>query len=372
MVKVRDASGGKGPGTPDASAAPAAPPTSMTPSTPAAPDHPWPAGGLTTVWQAAGRLPEGPLDLVGDIHGEIDALGLLLGHLGYGPDGAPGRGRRLVFLGDLIDRGPDSPAVVRWVADLVDRGRAVAVMGNHDLNAVARRPKAENTWLFGHGHVSGAERRVVSERERDEIIGLLEAFPIAMERADLRVVHACWDEGAIRGLEGATGPAAALADHRDRIKARLTGETDRVAVKLALQNENPMKLLTSGPEVRAAEAFFAGGKMRNEARHPWWDEYADDKVLVFGHYWRITVPDLQKDDGLFSRQPLNSTLGRGRAICIDYSVGGRAIERRRGRPHGPYIGRLAALRWPERELVFDDGERLPVLAPNSAATGAGA
>ena len=48
----------------------------------------------------------GPLDIVGDVHGEIDALQNLLNHLGYGEDGVHQGGRRLVFLGDLIDRGP--------------------------------------------------------------------------------------------------------------------------------------------------------------------------------------------------------------------------------------------------------------------------
>ena len=62
-----------------------------------------------------GRLFEGSIDIVGDIHGEIDALRLLLWHLGYDKEGYHPEGRRLVFLGDLVDRGPDSPAVVELV-----------------------------------------------------------------------------------------------------------------------------------------------------------------------------------------------------------------------------------------------------------------
>jgi hypothetical protein len=57
------------------------------------------------------RLFDGPIDLVGDIHGEIAALTILLQHLGYDEDGLHPEKRRLVFLGDLMDRGPDSPAV---------------------------------------------------------------------------------------------------------------------------------------------------------------------------------------------------------------------------------------------------------------------
>ena len=63
----------------------------------------------------------GSLDIVGDIHGEVDALRSVLDTLGYGRDGVHPQGRRLVFLGDLSDRGPDSPAVVELVSNLVAR-----------------------------------------------------------------------------------------------------------------------------------------------------------------------------------------------------------------------------------------------------------
>ena len=62
---------------------------------------------------------EGDLDIVGDVHGEIGALESLLGELGYDSSGHHPDGRRLVFVGDLTDRGPDCPAVVRLVAEPV-------------------------------------------------------------------------------------------------------------------------------------------------------------------------------------------------------------------------------------------------------------
>ncbi|WP_390630765.1 metallophosphoesterase [Roseiconus lacunae] len=55
------------------------------------------------------NLPDDPLDFVGDVHGEIDALRSLLNHLGYDEEGAHPDDRRRVFVGDLTDRGPDSP-----------------------------------------------------------------------------------------------------------------------------------------------------------------------------------------------------------------------------------------------------------------------
>ncbi len=313
-------------------------------------------------WQPFGQLPDGPLDLVGDVHGEIDALNELLTRLGYLPDGRHEEGRRLIFLGDLIDRGPDSQAVVRAVAGLVDRGRALVVLGNHDLSAVAERQKKENTWLFGHGPVSEAEKPVTSDRDRQEILEFLRRQPLALQRPDLRVVHACWDDRALEALRGERGPKEALDGHYSRIKAGLPRGIDPVERTLALQNENPVKLITSGPENKAPAPFFAGGKMRQESRHPWWQTYKGPFV-VFGHYWRIPISGIQKDDGLFNNAPLHSTLGRGDAMCIDYSVGGRWFDRREGRPTGPFAGRLAALRWPERELVFDNGERRSLAPP---------
>src|SRR4051812_6555759 len=92
---------------------------------------------------------DGPLDIVGDVHGEIEALTTLLQHLGYDRSGShPGK-RRLVFLGDLTDRGPDSPAVVSLVQSLVQAGHAQCVLGNHDLNILLDHAKPENKWFFG-------------------------------------------------------------------------------------------------------------------------------------------------------------------------------------------------------------------------------
>jgi diadenosine tetraphosphatase ApaH/serine/threonine PP2A family protein phosphatase len=84
-----------------------------------------------------------PFDIIGDVHGCADELCALLKRLGYGArlEGkgearravttAP-KGRRAVFVGDLVDRGPNSPDVVRIVMAMVARGEALAVIGNHD------------------------------------------------------------------------------------------------------------------------------------------------------------------------------------------------------------------------------------------------
>ncbi|MCQ9617833.1 metallophosphoesterase [Paenalcaligenes niemegkensis] len=67
------------------------------------------------------KLPNVALDIVGDVHGELHALESLLGHLGYDTDGHHPDQRHLVFVGDLCDRGNDSPGVLRKVRSLVEK-----------------------------------------------------------------------------------------------------------------------------------------------------------------------------------------------------------------------------------------------------------
>jgi protein phosphatase len=88
----------------------------------------------------------GPFDIVGDIHGCFDELVELLKLLGYTPDAAGDsaavfpapRGRKLVFVGDLVDRGPNSPDVLRLVMGMVAQGRAFCVPGNHDIKLLRK------------------------------------------------------------------------------------------------------------------------------------------------------------------------------------------------------------------------------------------
>lgn len=82
------------------------------------------------------RTDHGPFDIIGDIHGCYDELALLLGQLGYHIDGetvTPPPGRRAIFLGDLVDRGPKTPDVLRLVMGMVAAGTALCIPGNHDV-----------------------------------------------------------------------------------------------------------------------------------------------------------------------------------------------------------------------------------------------
>jgi len=78
-------------------------------------------------------------DLIGDIHGHADELQQLLAKLGYVRSAGVFRhpDRKIIFLGDFIDRGPQIREVLEIVRSMVEAGAALAVMGNHELNALA-------------------------------------------------------------------------------------------------------------------------------------------------------------------------------------------------------------------------------------------
>ena len=127
------------------------------------------------------------------------------------------------------------------------------------------------------------------------------------------------------------------------------------------QMKNLVRVLTSGVERVARRKFYSSGKWRFVERVRWWANYKDATPVIFGHYWRWWdpashakfskgEPNLFDKDGPCGWQ--RNKAGRKVAFCIDYSVGKRFEERKRART-GPFESRLAALRWPEREIVFD-------------------
>jgi hypothetical protein len=217
-------------------------------------------------------LGPGPVDVVGDVHAEIQALNDLMDRLGYRPDGTHPEGRRLVFLGDLTDRGPDSLAVVSLVRSLVENGLAQCVLGNHDLNLLLKEEKHDNGWFFGREfHHEGKlvpQVLIQDDRTPQSVKDFFRRLPLVLERPGLRVVHACWQKEMVDVARQATD-VLELYHHY----ARLIEESnacrpgmDEIDRGLDLQNRNPVKVLTSGPERRAAVPFEASGKVRHEER----------------------------------------------------------------------------------------------------------
>jgi hypothetical protein len=308
---------------------------------------------------------EGPIDIVGDVHGEIEALESLLGRLDYRADGSHPQRRRLVFLGDLVDRGPDSVAVVRWVKDLVQRGCAQCVLGNHDLNILLERHKDDNAWFFGQPTREERGPQVpATESFRREALAFFEALPVALERIGLRVVHACWHPVMIALLQQETTVRPLYRRYQDAIRATLEqrGITDEVHLEMAEQNDNPVKVVTSGLEEPAPAKYYLNGKWRLLKRSDWWHSYPDPSWCIIGHYSRRKLPT---DDGGAGDRLIDvpgladprqyRPLGNSRVLCIDYSVGYRWKERQTVGGGGPFLTRLAALRVPEMLLAFEDG-----------------
>ncbi len=339
-------------------------------------------------------LVEGSLDIIGDVHGEPDVLRELLEHLGYDRDGNHPAGRTLVFLGDLIDRGPDSPRVIELVRALIERGRAQCILGNHELNALRHGLTDGQAWPFDQGHPASEGARVGrTPAPTDHTYQrFFLSLPIVLERADLRLVHAAWVPSAIKVLRTACGTSlelftyheATAIEHLDQpgdIGARARAEKaqhraalhDRTTPPPPLphlaqyeslkQAMNPVRVLTSGPECVAARPFWANKQWRLCDRERWWSGYTDDVPVIVGHYWRIGDHDGDPDEDavgtgrgyLFAGHPPHAWMGAcGNVFCVDFSIGGRHAERARGTT--PFRTRLAAVRWPERVLVFDDGE----------------
>ena len=164
---------------------------------------------------------------------------------------------------------------------------------------------------------------------------------MVLERDGLRIVHAYWDQRSVDAVRGKSDAVEVFQQHALRIQAYCDKEgMDKIDTALCHQNENPVKLLTSGPERRIDVPFEASGKMRFEERVKCWRDYDDpgNNLTVFGHY------SLKQDEPR-----------TGPAVCCDYGVAKRYQERIKPGFDGAYQFRLGAIRMPERVIFFDDG-----------------
>lgn len=136
----------------------------------------------------------GPFDIIGDVHGCLAELEKLIRKLGYREnDGIYSRqdNRKLIFVGDIVDRGPDSLGVIRLIMKLCCQNIAFMVLGNHD-DRLLRYLKG-NAVEVKHGLETTAEEfRNVSAEEKQEIIRFLENTPTyyVLDGGNLLAVHA--------------------------------------------------------------------------------------------------------------------------------------------------------------------------------------
>jgi polynucleotide kinase-phosphatase len=195
----------------------------------------------------------GPFDVIGDVHGCFDELLLLLTELGYvlarteGQGGAlsashPG-GRKAVFVGDLVDRGPKVPDVLRLVMAMTAGGTAVAVPGNHDIKLMLKLRGKEVR--ITHGLAESLEQL---EREPPELAARVADF------IDGLVSHCVFDDGKL------------VVAHAG-LKESLQGRGSGAVREFALYGETTGEVDEYGLPVR----------------HPWAEEYRGRAAVVYGH-----------------------------------------------------------------------------------------
>lgn len=187
----------------------------------------------------------GPFDIIGDVHGCRSELDSLLAELGYA-DGTHPQGRTAVFVGDLVDRGPDSPGVLRRVMSMVASGDALCVSGNHE-NKLSRYLKGRKV-QHSHGLAETIEQleredgRDPEFRARAEefVAGLVSHY--VLDGGDLVVCHAGLPEKYHGRTSGRVRSHALYGD--------TTGETDEFGLPV---------------------------------RYPWAEEYRGRAAVVYGH-----------------------------------------------------------------------------------------
>ncbi|MBH25448.1 MAG: hypothetical protein CMH57_13575 [Myxococcales bacterium] len=141
------------------------------------------------------------LDIVGDVHGCMAELEDLMRALGWLKEGLLWRhpeGRRLVLVGDLVNRGPESWQVLAFAEAMRDAGRLTFVLGNHDSMLLRTLQGDSQQWYAALSNtIRQLERHQNPDERRASAIALLEGAPLwasvgDLEEPELVVVHACW------------------------------------------------------------------------------------------------------------------------------------------------------------------------------------
>lgn len=279
-------------------------------------------------------------DIIGDIHGHADRLEKLLLVMGYSPKdkGYRHHGRKVVFLGDFIDRGPNISRVLEIARCMVDAGDALAVMGNHELNALAYSTEDRNApgeYLRRHSEKHALQHRATLNQlkgaELHQWLTWIRGLPLWLDLGGIRAVHACWSPRAIEALQPAFQASGGL--------------TNDLLHQITRKGQGPLffhvDALLKGKEARLPDGFFfldKEGTRRTEVRTRWYlateghtygsyalqtdpldcpnhlaDEVAaaaepypaDSKPVFVGHYW------------LWANRPLPLATN---VACLDYSV----------------------------------------------------
>jgi len=273
-------------------------------------------------------------DLVGDIHGHAEPLRRLLHKLGYAEAEGVFRhpNRKMIFVGDFIDRGPEQREVLRIARAMCEAGSARAVLGNHEFNAIGWASQNEDGGFLrnhsdknAHQHAEFLRQFEDNSPAHRDAVSWFKSLPVWLDLPGLRVVHACWHEPSREAL-------IALLDERGCLTETGIWESYRHGTPA----HAAVEILLKGPEQRLPEGlhfFDKDGHKREEVRLRWWDQeattfrkaalsmdgrqdelpdstlprdvrYLEDKPVFFGHYWLSGSPAITAPN----------------AVCLDFSV----------------------------------------------------
>ena len=126
----------------------------------------------------------GSYDLIGDVHGHEELLSALVEKLGYvrkGPSYEHPQGRKLVFVGDLLNRGPDSAGVLKIVRKTWEEGNAYVALGNHEFRILQL----------------ASMNKGLPDASYEPFVPWLKKLPLFLDLQDIRVVHAAWHISSI-------------------------------------------------------------------------------------------------------------------------------------------------------------------------------
>ena len=287
------------------------------------------------------------IDIIGDIHGHADKLEELLLKLGYikssGTYSRPDR--KVLFVGDYIDRGPKIRETLEIVKAMVDSENAIALMGNHEYNALCFHfQETEGGHLRKHlikniiQHYETLKQFQNRQREYEEYLEWFKTLALYYETETFRAVHACWDNRHIKYLK------------HTLVNDRLTDELIYQSVKMGTKLNEAIDQTLKGKEIKMPEGLFftdKDGTIRRQIRIKWWENPSQmtyksisvepienlpeqsievselktndfyqikDKNVFFGHYWLKGEPSLYKEN----------------VCCLDYSVarGGKLVAYR--------------------------------------------
>lgn len=278
------------------------------------------------------------INFIGDIHGYANELKILLAKLGYRKslNGGWSRGDgAIVFLGDLIDRGPHQKQTVDIVRELCELGYAICLTGNHEFNAVGfvtERTDEPGKFVRSHSENHIQQHQAFLDAFANDAYGYRETIawfqtlPLWFDNSNARAIHACWNTAAQNDLMSLLND-----DHspRGRTFYEQTGIYGSRARKA-------LETLLNGLEVKLPDdVFFRDyyGVKRHRIRLNWWQSQQTTfrEAAVIDDSQRHTIPELPLPeesptyDGplcFFGHYWMRGTprITHPKAVCLDYSI----------------------------------------------------